>query len=692
MGQATESFLFEIGTEELPPKSLENLAISLKNSFETALKNAKLNYGDIELFAAPRRIGLLIQQLDAIQPDQIIERRGPAVHAAFNQDGKPTPAALGFARSCNVSLEQIERLETAKGQWLFYKLLEKGAKATDLLPSIAEQAVKKLPIAKAMRWGTNKTQFVRPVHWITMLYGTDVITAKILELSADRITYGHRFHSTGAISLAHANDYAKTLKTTSYVIASFHERRNLIKNQLENIGTKVNGQVHINNDLLNEVTALVEWPMALLANFDKEFLNVPQEALISSMQMHQKCFAVLEPQTSKMLPHFVTISNIDSKNPATVISGNEKVMRARLADAAFFYQTDKKHTLESHLERLKTVTFQAKLGSVYERAERLASISGFIATHLAADIHLAKRAGLLAKTDLMSEMVMEFPELQGIMGRYYAHHDGEANDVALALEEQYLPRFAGDKLPQSMIGAAIALADKIDTLVGIFGIGQKPSGDKDPFALRRAALGLLRIIIENKLALNLTDLIQHSITLYSNKLNNKNTEQDVLQFINERLPAYYAEQSISPDTLEAVTGLQLSYPLDIDQRIQAVHRFRQLEVATALAAANKRVKNILDKQQPATSTISAGLLIEKAEKELYQAICAKHAEVQPLLTEHAYDQALESLASLRHPVDHFFDHVMVMAEDAGLQANRLALLAELRQLFLKVADISYLQN
>ncbi|ODN44047.1 glycine--tRNA ligase subunit beta [Piscirickettsia litoralis] len=689
----TESFLFEIGTEELPPKSLEKLALSLKESFETSLKAAKLNHGNIEVFAAPRRIGLLIKKLDSTQPDQIIERRGPAVQAAFDKDGKPTPAALGFARSCKTDINNIERLETDKGQWLFFKLLEKGVNATELLPKIAEQAVKKLPIAKAMRWGSHKTQFVRPVHWITMLYGADVVDASILDLNAGRITQGHRFHSAGALSLTHADDYANVLKEQGHVIASFNERRSLIKNQLESIGATVNGHVDINTDLLDEVTALVEWPVALMANFDEEFLAVPQEALISSMQEHQKCFAVLDQQ-GKMMPHFVTISNIDSKNPATVISGNEKVMRARLADAAFFYQTDKKHSLESHLTRLKTVTFQAKLGTLYDRAERLASISGFIAKQLSADRKLAERAGLLAKTDLMSEMVMEFPELQGIMGNYYAQNDGEANEVAIALEEQYLPRFAGDRLPQSTIGAAVALADKLDTLVGIFGIGQKPTGDKDPFALRRASLGLLRILVENKLALNLADLIQHVIALYGNKLSNENTEHDVLQFINERLRAYYSEQDITPDTLEAVTSLGLTTPLDIDQRIKAVHDFRKLEAAAALAAANKRVKNILEKQKIAIQQISINpeLFAESAEKELYQAICSKQQEIQPLLGECAYGQLLESLASLRHSVDNFFDHVMVMAEDESLKANRLALLAELRQLFLKVADISYLQS
>lgn len=681
-----QDFLVELGTEELPPKALKELADSFKNSIEQSLQQAGLAFTTIESFAAPRRLAVRVSQLSTQQPDRVLNVDGPPIKAAFDAAGNPSAAALGFAKKNGVDISEIDR----SGEKLRYSKTVKGQLAAELLPEMVQTALANLPIPKRMRWGSSRVEFVRPTRWLVMLLGTEIIPCEILAQKSGRESQGHRFHAPGAITIQSPASYVEDLRAV-HVMVDREERRTKILHEVNALAAQANGTAIIPESLLDEVTSLVEWPAPLLCSFEERFLAVPQEALISTMQDNQKYFCLLDAQ-GKLLPRFITVANILSKNPEYIIAGNEKVVRPRLTDAEFFFNQDKKSRLETRNERLKTVVFQAQLGTVYEKSERISHLSGFIAEKIGSDKTLAARAGLLCKCDLATEMVSEFPELQGIAGFYYATHDGEAADVASALNEQYMPRFAGDNLPQSLTGAAVAIADKIDTLVGIFGINQPPTGSKDPFALRRSAIGLLRIIIEKSLTIDLRDLIAEAVKVYGSKLSHANTAHDVLEFLIGRYRAIYEEQGIKPGVIASVLALNLSQPFDIDQRIKAVAHFSQLAEAEALAAGNKRVANILAKETLPSTAFNAALLQEPAEQALAQRVSDLEARLQPLIAAHDYQPALAALAQCRAEVDAFFESVMVMADDVAVKNNRILLLARLRALFMQIADISLLQS
>ncbi|MDO9178991.1 MAG: glycine--tRNA ligase subunit beta [Agitococcus sp.] len=682
----TQPFLVELGCEELPPKSLKILAESFLAGIEAGLKQAGLAYEGARYYAAPRRLAVHIDSLALQQPDRVLTVDGPPVKAAFDANGNPTQAALGFAKKNGIDISEVDR----SGEKLRYSRQVKGESATALITSIINQSLAQLPIAKRMRWGANKVEFVRPVQWLVMLLGSDIVDGEVLGFKAGRVSRGHRFHAPAPISLNHANDYLAALKE-AYVIADFTERQASILQQVTDLATKENGKALIPAALLDEVTGLVEYPVPLVCSFEERFLHVPQEALISTMQDNQKYFCLVDAK-GKLLPRFITVANIQSSNPKFIVEGNEKVVRPRLTDAEFFFKQDQKVKLETRNERLKTVVFQAQLGTVYEKAERISELAAFIAAQIGGDVALAQRAGILSKCDLATEMVGEFPELQGIAGYYYAQHDGEQGDVALALNEQYLPKFSGDVLPSTATGLAVAIADKLDTLVGIFGINQPPTGSKDPFGLRRAAIGLLRIIIEKELTLDITVLSQQAVNAYGSKLSNANTVNEVFEFLLGRYRAMYEEQNIGVDVIQAVQTLKPTQPLDFDRRIKAVANFRNLAEAEALAAANKRVANILSKDGvTVTGAVDNSLLSEAAEQTLAAQVAKLQAELTPLFAAGDYTPALTALAALRAPIDSFFDTVMVNADDLAIRQNRLNLLASLRALFLAVADISQLQ-
>ena len=689
----SRDLLIELGTEELPPKALASLSAALTDEFVRQLDEAGLNHGAVERFAAPRRLALLVRDLDEKQADRDIERQGPAVQAAFDSDGNPTKAAQGFAASLGLTVDQLGRQDTGKGERLVAQITEQGKSAAELIPAFFTQSIQKLPIPKRMRWGKRKVQFVRPAHWLVALFGDEVIPFELLDLQSGRTSYGHRFHAPGAIELASASEYAQRIENDGHVLADFDRRKAMIKEQTLAAGKEAGGVAQINPDLLNEVTALVEWPEALMGSFDDDFLRVPQEALISAMEEHQKYFSVLD-NDGKLMPRFITISNIQSKDPQQVIHGNEKVIRPRLADAAFFYDNDCKRTLAQHAEGLTNVVFQQQLGTVAEKCERIGGLAAVIAENIGGDVDNAKLAGKLSKADLNSEMVGEFDTMQGIMGFYLAQREGQPKEVANALYEQYLPRFAGDTLPQSKTGMAVSLADKIDTLVGIFGIGQKPSGTKDPYALRRATLGVLRIIIEHELALDLRELLDKAAEQLGERIDAAQVD-DAFEFIKGRYRAIYQEQGIATPVILSVLAIDdaCRKPLDFDRRVKAVAAFQQRDEAQALAAANKRVSNILAKLETAPAEeIDGALLEDEAEKTLTNMVVAAFEQTYELLEAGDYASVLEMLAQLREPVDTFFDTVMVMAEDEAVRNNRLALLAFLRDLFLNVADISLLQE
>ncbi len=686
-------FLVELGTEELPPKALKELLKSFSATLFRELDNAGLSYDKkaTQIFASPRRLAARVVDLAATQADRAVEKLGPFVAQAFGADGKPSPAAMGFAKSNGVDIEQLERVPSDKGERLVFRAMEKGRSATELLPAMVEKALHELPIPKRMRWGARRAEFVRPVHWLVMLYGSEVIDCEILEQKAGRITRGHRFHADGELSIATPKDYQQLLRD-HYVEACFKVRREKIVAQVEKLAADLGGKAVIERDLLDEVTALVEWPVVLAGKFEERFLQVPQEALISSMSEHQKYFHVVDAN-GKLLPHFITVSNIESKDPAKVIDGNERVIRPRLTDAAFFFNTDLKTKLADRREKLKTVTFQAELGSLFDKTERVAKLAAYIASRIGGNVAWSERAGQLSKCDLLSSMVQEFDTMQGIAGSYYARHDNEPEEVAAAMREQYLPKFAGDAVPQTLTGCAVALADRLDSLVGIFGIGQTPTGSKDPFALRRASIGALNILIKRELDLDLRDLIAFARGNFSVTLKVADLESKVLEYMLERLRAIYLEDSIATETFNAVAAKQLSAPLDIHKRVLAVHSFTQLPQAASLAAANKRVSNILSKSaegENISSLVNPALFQEDAERNLYEALSDKANALMPLYDSHDYTQILSSLADLRDPVDAFFDTVMVMADDDALRKNRLTLLVNLRGLFLYVADISQL--
>lgn len=692
---STRDFLVELGTEELPPKALRKLSDAFTSGIVTRLEQAGLKFGTHQSFAAPRRLALLIKDLETSQPDKASERRGPAIQAAYDTSGNPTPAAQGFARSCGVKFSALETLETNKGAWLVHRSIEQGKPTSELLPAIVSATLDELPIPKRMRWGASRTDFVRPVQWLAMLLGDDVIDCEILGLKAGRETRGHRFHCNENLTINTPAHYQQLLAETGFVVADYASRMETIRQQVIAEATRLGGIAVIDEDLLEEVASLNEWPVALAGRFDEAFLAVPSEALISSMKEHQKYFHMVDSEGA-LMPYFITVSNIQSKDPAAVIAGNEKVIRPRLADAEFFFETDKKTTLDARRENLKTVVFQKDLGSVFNKTERIARLASYIAECEGGNAEHASRAGELCKSDLVSEMVLEFPELQGIMGMYYAHHEGEPEDVASALDEQYMPRFSGDQLPTTLTSCAVAIADKLDTIVGIFGINQPPSGSKDPFALRRATLGVLRIIVEKQLKLDLKSLIEQATLGYQTQgvelPAGAALTDTVLEFMLERFRAWYSDAKIPVEVFLSVRALKPTRPHDFDQRVQAVSRFIALPEATALASANKRVSNILAKAEGAVipAEVNSSLLHEEAEQALSTVLSTVISEVEPMLANSDYSAAMSRLATLKEPVDNFFDKVMVNADDEAVRLNRYALLQQLRNLFLHVADISLL--
>ncbi|PYY86363.1 glycine--tRNA ligase subunit beta [Pseudomonas sp. TKO26] len=682
---SAQDFLVELGTEELPPKALNTLAEAFLAGIEKGLQSAGLSFQAKHVYAAPRRLAVLITQLATQQPDRSINLDGPPRQAAFDAEGNPTQAALGFAKKCGVELSEIDQ----SGPKLRYSQSIKGKPTASLLPTIVEDSLNDLPIPKRMRWAARKEEFVRPTQWLVMLLGDAVIDCTILAQKAGRDSRGHRFHHPQSVRITSPANYLADLRA-AYVLADANERRELISKRTAELATLQEGTAIVPPDLLDEVTALVEWPVPLVCSFEERFLEVPQEALITTMQDNQKYFCLLDVD-GKLLPRFITVANIESKDPRQIIEGNEKVVRPRLTDAEFFFKQDKKQQLEDFNLRLQNVVFQEKLGSVYDKAERVSKLAAFIAPRIGGDAQRAARAGLLSKCDLATEMVGEFPEMQGIAGYYYALNDGEPQDVALALNEQYMPRGAGAELPSTVTGAAVAIADKLDTLVGIFGIGMLPTGSKDPYALRRAALGVLRILIEKKFDLDLNDAVAFAVSAFGSKVKAAGLADQVLEFIFDRLRARYEDEGVDVATYLSVRALKPGSALDFDQRVQAVQAFRKLPEAAALAAVNKRVSNLLSKiEGNVPTTVEAKYFDNANEFSLYSAIQQADQAVQPMAAARQYSETLARLAALREPVDAFFEAVMVNAEDAKVRANRYALLARLRGLFLGVADISVL--
>lgn len=675
-------FLVEIGTEELPPKSLKTLIKSFRDNLLHNLRTGYLACDDqnVLVFASPRRLSVLIPRV-ASQVTGVSEHIfGPPTAIAFDVNNKPTPVAEAFAKKMGVSVDQLDRKLDDSGkkpvEKLFFKKPSADTYAKDILPGAVDFALRGLPIPKRMRWGARKAEFVRPVHWVLMMYGNEVIDCEILEQRAGNKTRGHRYHSPDFFTITSPATYQKQLRE-HFVEVCFKLRRNKITEQVNAVAQKLGGKAVIERDLLDEVTALVEWPVALAGNFEKRFLDVPQEALISSMSEHQKYFHVVDAK-GKLMPYFITVANLESKDPQQVIDGNERVIRPRLTDAAFFFETDKKHTLESRLEKLKTVTFQDKLGSVYDKSVRVSKLAEHIAQQIGADVKAAGRAGLLCKADLVSKMVLEFDKMQGIAGQYYALNDGETPLVANAIREHYLPKFAGDEVPHSLEGCAVALADRIDTLVGIFSIGEKPTGSKDPFALRRAAIGILHIILKRRLEVDLVGLV---------------TNEDALSYVMDRFQSMYEEENIPLEVFKSVALSKhlITSPLDFDIRVRAVNAFNALPEAQSLAAANKRVSNILSKSTAATNpVIDISIFQQDEERTLWKLIEEKRASVLSNVETRQFEVALCSLAVLKTPVDAFFAKVMVNIDDEKIRNNRLNLLNDLRNLFLSIADISYL--
>ncbi len=684
-----QNLLFELGTEELPPKSLFDLSQALLNNIKNELAQADLQFEGASVFATPRRLAVIVKNLSATQADKIIEKRGPALQAAFDDDGHPSKAALGFARSCGVTVEQLNRLKNEKGEWLAFRQKKQGQKTVDLLPGIIERSIHALPVAKRMRWGNQQVEFVRPVHWVVLLFGKTIVKTKILDINAGNETYGHRFHAPQAIILESADEYAGRLYREGRVIADFMQRKAKIRELVERAAQEVGGKVYMQDALLDEITALNEWPVTVTGNFDERYLELPSEVLMTTMQVNQKYFPVFD-KSQKLLPHFITISNIESTNPDSIRKGNERVIKPRLADAEFFWNQDRKITLQERIKDLEDIVFQNKLGTMADKAIRVKNLTYHIATNLKIDPALVNRAALLAKTDLLTEMVGEFPSLQGIMGRYYALADGESEQVALALEEQYFPKYSGAPLPDSFCGQILAVAEKIDTLTGIFSVGLIPTGDKDPYALRRLALGVLRILIEKELELELNELVRFGLKQFDHSFDIVTVETQLIDFIYERLRSYFLENGYTADEFESVYALGTLTPLDFKQRLRAVKSFRELPDAENLSSANKRIRNILKKSATKPSE-DFSLLVTEEEKNLLETAIRTAREIKPLLEANNYQAALNHLAQLRGDVDNFFENVMVMVDDINLRAARLGLLQMLSEQFLKIADISKLQ-
>jgi len=686
--------LIEIGTEELPPKALKSLQDAFASGISTGLANQGLEFKSYKSYATPRRLAVLVESLATTQPDQKLERFGPAIAAAFDGSDNPTPAAKGFAKSCGVDVSDLETGEKDGIKKLLYRSASKGRNSVELIPDIIDNSLSKLPIPKRMRWGSSRVEFVRPVHWVVILFGNEVIDAEILGKKAKNVSTGHRFHHPGSITITEATAYEALLADSGYVIADFDKRKQRIREQIVNIAKDLNASVEINESLLDEVTSLVEWPVALTGSFDEHFLEVPSEAIISSLNSHQKCFCLTD-SNGKLLPVFIAISNLVSKAPDQVIEGNERVIRPRLADAAFFYATDKNIKLEDRLEQLRKIVFQQQLGTVYDKADRVRQLSRYIAAQIDADEESCARAAILSKCDLVTEMVGEFADLQGIMGKYYAINDGEPDDVASALVEQYLPRHAGDDLPRTATGCVLALADRIDTVCGLFAIDQPPTGSRDPFALRRSAIGVLRIMVEKGLDIDLSDCIATALDSYIDlNIDKSAVSVKVFEFFLDRFQFWYQEDGISAEVFQSVFVLKPSKPLDFDIRIKAVSHFVSLPEAQALASANKRVANILLKAKTNISELEIipALLQDPEEKKLYTELQNKKIEAAPFLKQRKYQEYLDSLVEMKPVIDQFFDKVLVMAEEPEIRNNRLALLAALRALYLNVADISYLHT
>ncbi|ENM5779598.1 glycine--tRNA ligase subunit beta [Vibrio mimicus] len=686
-----KEFLIELGTEELPPKQLRTLAEAFAANFAAELATADIAHEGVTWFATPRRLALKVTNLAESQPDRVVEKRGPAVNVAFDADGKPTKAAEGWARGNGITVEQAERLVTDKGEWLLFKEQVQGQQTASVVVEMAAKALANLPIAKPMRWGDKETQFIRPVKTLTILFGSELIQGEILGVASARTIRGHRFMGEAEFTIESAEQYPAILEERGKVIADYATRKAMIIEGSQQAAKQLGGIADLEDALVEEVTSLVEWPVVMTAKFEEKFLKVPAEALVYTMKGDQKYFPVYDAN-KKLLPNFIFVSNIESKEPRHIVEGNEKVVRPRLADAEFFFNTDRKRPLVDRLSLLENAIFQQQLGTIKDKTDRITELAGYIAEQIGADVEKSKRAGLLAKCDLMTSMVFEFTDTQGVMGMHYARHDGEAEEVAVALNEQYMPRFAGDELPSRGVSAAVAMADKLDTIVGIFGIGQAPKGS-DPFALRRASLGVLRILVEYGYQLDLVDLIAKAKSLFGDRLTNANVEQEVIEFMLGRFPTWYQDAGFSIDIIQAVLARNPTKPADFDQRVKAVSHFRALEEAEALAAANKRVGNILAKYDGELGEeIDLALLQEDAEKALAEAVEIMAEALEPAFATGNYQEALSKLAGLRAPVDAFFDNVMVMADDEALKKNRLTLLNKLRNLFLQIADISLLQK
>lgn len=686
-----KEFLIELGTEELPPKQLRTLAEAFAANFAAELATADIAHEGVTWFATPRRLALKVANLAESQPDRVVEKRGPAVNVAFDADGKPTKAAEGWARGNGITVEQAERLVTDKGEWLLFKEQAQGQQTASVVVEMAAKALANLPIAKPMRWGDKETQFIRPVKTLTILFGSELIQGEILGVASARTLRGHRFMGEAEFTIESAEQYPAILEERGKVIADYATRKAMIIEGSQQAAQQLGGIADLEDALVEEVTSLVEWPVVMTAKFEEKFLKVPAEALVYTMKGDQKYFPVYDA-SKKLLPNFIFVSNIESKEPRHIVEGNEKVVRPRLADAEFFFNTDRKRPLVDRLPLLENAIFQQQLGTIKDKTDRITELAGYIAEQIGADVEKSKRAGLLAKCDLMTSMVFEFTDTQGVMGMHYARHDGEAEEVAVALNEQYMPRFAGDELPSRGVSAAVAMADKLDTIVGIFGIGQAPKGS-DPFALRRASLGVLRILVEYGYQLDLVDLIAKAKSLFGDRLTNANVEQEVIEFMLGRFPTWYQDAGFSIDIIQAVLARNPTKPADFDQRVKAVSHFRALEEAEALAAANKRVGNILAKYDGELGEeIDLALLQEDAEKALAEAVEIMAEALEPAFATGNYQEALSKLAGLRAPVDAFFDNVMVMADDEALKKNRLTLLNKLRNLFLQIADISLLQK
>lgn len=690
---AAKNFLVEIGTEELPPKALRSLKDAFGERLASGIDDARLEHGAIASFASPRRLAVLVEHLADQQADRTVEHKGPPIKIAFGDDGKPTPAAEAFAKKCGVDVSALGRNKTDKGEWLAYESSEKGKTVTELLPGLIEGALSELPIPRRMRWGAGEAQFVRPVHWIVMLHGSKTITGKIMGIESGNTTRGHRFHSSGPIVIKSPDAYLDTLEKEGHVVADFERRRDMVRTGVDAAAETAGGQVVQGESLYDEVAALVEWPVPVLGSFDEKFLELPRECVISTLTGHQRYFPVAD-ENDKLLPKFITVANLESKDPDQVREGNERVIRPRLADAAFFFDNDRQRTLASRADGLREVVYQKGLGSLFDKSQRVASLSHWLGAALDHDSGDLERAAALAKCDLTTGMVGEFPELQGTMGGYYAAADGEPQAVGAAIREHYSPRFAGDALPSSLDGQLLAIADKLDTLAGVFSLGKKPSGNRDPFGLRRAALGIVRILIECGVDIDLKALIAAAIKAQpKGKQDADELANDLYAFISDRLRRYFLDRDagLSAETFDAVMVRQPSSLLDFDRRLAAVQTFARLDQATSLAAANKRIANILRKAgDPAGLTVKKKLLQEDAELALFSALEGAQEKVEPLLAARAYADVLNALADLRDPVDRFFDDVMVMTDDDAVKNNRLALLGKLRALFLNVADISRL--